>query len=201
MKRIIDLLLSTAMLVILSPLCLGMSLLLVISNQGSPFFRQRRVGKNSEIFTLFKFKTMVDRYDNHGVLLPDEQRLTPLGKFVRKTSFDEVPQLINVIMGNMSLVGPRPLLVDYLPYYNEFQNRRHEVRPGITGFAQINGRNSTNWDRRFELDVFYVQNISFKLDVQILAHTIVKVVRSEGINAEGHATMPRFSDYVKSQGK
>ena len=191
--------LSTAVLVILLPFCLVLFFLLAIANHRSPFFTQRRPGKNGQIFTLIKFKTMSDLCDSQGILLPDDQRMTPLGRFVRKTSFDEVPQLINVIKGEMSLVGPRPLLVDYMPYYNAFQKRRHEVRPGITGWAQVNGRNLTTWDKRFELDVFYVENISFRLDMQILARTILKVIKSEGISAEGHATMPKFSDYAKQK--
>jgi lipopolysaccharide/colanic/teichoic acid biosynthesis glycosyltransferase len=166
--------------------------LLSIANKGKPFFFQPRPGKNSKIFKVIKFKTMTDQKDALGNLLPDEQRLTPIGNFVRKTSLDEIPQLINVIKGDMSLVGPRPLLVEYLPLYNQTQQRRHEVKPGITGWAQINGRNAIGWDKKFEYDIWYVDHLSFSLDVWILWLTIKKVFKREGISQDGQATMEKF---------
>ncbi len=167
-------------------------LLLLIANNGKPFFLQQRPGKNEKIFTVIKFKTMNDKKDENGNLLPDEERLTTIGKFIRKTSLDEIPQLLNVIKGDMSLVGPRPLLVEYLPLYNEFEKRRHEVKPGITGWAQVNGRNAISWQQKFEYDVWYVDHLSFGLDMKILFMTFVKVFKSEGINAAGSATMEKF---------
>jgi lipopolysaccharide/colanic/teichoic acid biosynthesis glycosyltransferase len=165
---------------------------LFIANQGQPFFLQKRPGKNGRIFTIIKFKTMNDKKDALGNLLSDEIRLTKIGKFVRKTSLDEIPQLLNVLKGDMSLIGPRPLLPDYLQLYSPFQNRRHEVNPGITGWAQINGRNAISWDQKFELDVWYVNNISFVLDCKIVYLTILKVFRAEGISSENSVTMDAF---------
>ena len=177
---------------LLSPVFLGVVSFLLIVNRGKPFFFQRRPGKNSKIFLLIKFKTMNDRKDVNGELLPDEKRLTSIGKFIRKTSLDEIPQLINVVKGDMSLIGPRPLLVEYLSLYTPFQNRRHEVRPGITGWAQVNGRNAISWEKKFELDVWYADNISLLLDIKIFWLTIRKVFKTEGISQDGHATMPYF---------
>ncbi|TWF39686.1 lipopolysaccharide/colanic/teichoic acid biosynthesis glycosyltransferase [Chitinophaga polysaccharea] len=191
-KPLMDITAALVALVILSPVMLVLVLLLAIANNGRPFFLQPRPGKNGRIFRVIKFKTMNDRKDANGRLLPDEVRLTPVGKFVRKTSLDEIPQLINVLKGDMSLVGPRPLLVDYLPLYNDTQHRRHEVRPGITGWAQVNGRNAISWEQKFAYDVWYVNNISVALDLKIIRMTIQKVVKSEGINAAGVATMERF---------
>ena len=162
------------------------------ANKGTPFFFQKRPGKDERIFTIIKFKTMNDRKDPQGNLLPDAERLTPVGKVVRKTSLDELPQLINVLKGDMSLVGPRPLHVRYLPLYNKFQHRRHEVRPGITGWAQVNGRNAIGWDEKFAYDVWYVDHQSFWLDLKILWLTVLKVVRSEGISSATSATMEEF---------
>lgn len=162
-------------------------------NNGKPFFIQPRPGKNEKIFKLIKFKTMNDKRDKLGYLLPDEKRLTVVGKFVRKTSLDEIPQLINVIKGDMSLVGPRPLLVEYLPLYNEEQKRRHEVKPGITGWAQVNGRNAISWEEKFKYDVWYVDHLSFILDLKILLLTIKKVFKREGISSTNAATMERFT--------
>jgi lipopolysaccharide/colanic/teichoic acid biosynthesis glycosyltransferase len=179
-------------LCVLLPLLLLLTVLLLLANQGRPFFFQRRPGKAGRIFLLLKFKTMNDRMDQNGHLMPDEKRLTPIGRFMRKTSLDEIPQLINVLKGDMSLIGPRPLLVEYLPLYSAFQNRRHEVRPGITGWAQVNGRNALSWEQKFDLDVWYVDHLSWKLDAQILLLTIKKVVKTEDISQEGHATMPYF---------
>lgn len=191
-KPLMDITTALLALVVLSPVMLVLVLLLAIANNGRPFFLQPRPGKNGRIFRVIKFKTMNDRKDANGRLLPDEVRLTPVGKFVRKTSLDEIPQLINVLKGDMSLVGPRPLLVDYLPLYNDTQHRRHEVRPGITGWAQVNGRNAISWEQKFAYDVWYVNNISFALDLKIIRMTIQKVMKSEGINAAGVATMERF---------
>jgi lipopolysaccharide/colanic/teichoic acid biosynthesis glycosyltransferase len=167
-------------------------IILFVSNQGKPFFYQMRIGKNNKPFRIIKFKTMNDKKDFKGNLLPDENRLTKFGKFVRKTSLDEIPQLLNVIKGDMSLIGPRPLLPQYLPLYNDFQKRRHEVKPGISGWAQINGRNTLDWQEKFKLDVWYVDNISFFLDIKIIFLTIKKVLISEGINSETSSTMEAF---------
>ncbi|MES2411385.1 MAG: sugar transferase [Bacteroidota bacterium] len=180
-------------LIILSPLFILITILLFISNNGKPFFFQLRPGKNGKIFKIVKFKTMNDKKDTQKQLLPDAQRLTAMGSFVRKTSLDEIPQLINVLLGDMSLVGPRPLLTHYLHLYTESQNRRHEVKPGITGWAQVNGRNAISWDRKFEYDVWYVEHISFILDLKILFKTILKVLKSDGINAENAATIEPFN--------
>ncbi|WP_299987994.1 sugar transferase [uncultured Pontibacter sp.] len=198
-KRPLDLMLSLMAFIVLLPVFLVVTLLLVIANDDKPFFLQQRPGKNGRIFRVIKYKTMNDRRDEHGELLSDAERLTSIGAFVRKTSLDEIPQLLNVIKGDMSLIGPRPLLVEYLPLYNKTQQRRHEVRPGITGWAQINGRNAISWEEKFRYDVWYVDNISFWLDVKIFFKTIGKVFKSEGISAEGVATMKRFrgSDYAK----
>jgi len=191
-KRVMDFTLSLTGLTILSPVLLVVTIFLSVANDGKPFFFQMRPGRNARIFRLVKFKTMNDRRDASGQLLPDEQRLTAIGKFIRKTSLDEIPQLINVLKGDMSLIGPRPLLVSYLPLYSPFQSRRHEVKPGITGWAQVNGRNAISWEKKFELDVWYADHVSFLLDIRILLLTIKKVFKSEGISQDGHATMPYF---------
>lgn len=187
-----DFILSFLALVVLTPVFLIVSVVLFFSNQGKPFFFQRRPGKNERIFLLVKFKTMNDSRDSNGELLPDEKRITRFGKFIRKTSLDEIPQLFNVLKGDMSLIGPRPLLIEYLPLYNGRQKRRHEVRPGITGWAQANGRNAISWEQKFEYDVWYVENLNFILDVKIIGRTIKKTLKSEGISQQGHATMPVF---------
>lgn len=192
-KRLIDFIIALFGLVLLSPVFIGVAVLLFIANQGKPFFLQPRPGKKGEVFKVIKFKTMNDRKDLHGKLLPDVERLTPVGAFIRKTSLDEIPQLLNVIKGDMSLVGPRPLLVQYLPLYNEKQARRHEVRPGITGWAQVNGRNTISWQQKFDYDVWYVDNLSFWLDIKILFLTVKKVFVREGISADGHATIEPFN--------
>lgn len=191
-KRPIDFVLSLTGFLVLLPVFLVVTLLLAIANSGKPFFLQPRPGKHNRIFRVIKFKTMNDKRDAQGNLLSDAERLTPVGAFVRKTSLDEIPQLLNVIKGDMSLIGPRPLLVEYLPLYNEVQRRRHEVRPGITGWAQVNGRNAISWEEKFRYDIWYVDNISFLLDLKILFKTIVKVFKSEGISAEGSVTIERF---------
>lgn len=191
-KRLIDLTLALIGFAIFAPVFLTITLILFISNRGKAFFTQQRPGKNGKLFYVVKFRTMNDRRDLNGKLLPDHQRLTIVGRFVRTTSLDEIPQLINVIKGDMSLIGPRPLLVKYLPLYNVSQARRHEVRPGITGWAQINGRNAISWKQKFDYDVWYVDHISFWLDIKILWYTIIKVFKREGINSETTATMEPF---------
>ncbi|SDS79039.1 Sugar transferase involved in LPS biosynthesis (colanic, teichoic acid) [Gillisia sp. Hel1_33_143] len=192
-KPLIDFVLAFAALLVLSPLLIFVAIALALANSGSPFFFQLRPGKNKNIFKIVKFKTMSDAKDDQGNLLPDADRLTGIGKFVRKTSIDEIPQLLNVIKGDMSLIGPRPLLPQYLPIYSERQNKRHLVKPGITGWAQVNGRNAISWNQKFEYDYWYVENLSFVLDVKIIFKTIQKVVVSEGINAENMATSEPFN--------
>lgn len=191
-KRIIDFSASLIGMILLSPIFLFVMIGLFFANQGKPFFFQSRPGKNERIFKIVKFKTMNDKNDKNGNLLSDAERLTKIGSFVRKTSLDEIPQLINVIKGDMSLIGPRPLLIQYLPLYNETQKRRHEVRPGITGWAQINGRNAISWQQKFEYDVWYVDNISLWLDIKIIFLTIKKVFVREGISQDGQATTEVF---------
>ncbi|TDE04772.1 sugar transferase [Flavobacterium sandaracinum] len=197
LKLVIDFLVSFVALVLLCPLLLVLTLFLTLANQGKPFFFQLRPGKNGKIFKIVKFKTMNDKKDALGNLLPDAERLTKIGAFVRKTSLDEIPQLINVIKGDMSLIGPRPLLVQYLHLYSDFQRRRHEVKPGITGWAQVNGRNAISWDKKFELDVWYVDHISLLLDFKIIMFTIKKVIYREGISQEGQKTMEAFTGTKK----
>ncbi len=192
-KKLLDFLAAFLCLVVLSPIFIIVTIGLFFANQGKPFFFQLRPGKNGKIFKIIKFKTMNDKKDINGDLLSDYERLTKIGIFVRKTSLDEIPQLLNVIKGDMSLIGPRPLLVQYLPLYSKLQNRRHELRPGITGWAQVNGRNAISWDKKFELDVWYVDHVSFFLDLKIILKTIQKVVKSEGINAEDTATIEPFN--------
>ena len=191
-KRFLDILIATITFVIASPLFVITTLLLCIVNKGRPFFFQKRPGRHERIFSVIKFKTMTDEKDGNGKLLPDHLRTTGVGRFVRKTSIDEIPQLLNVIRGDMSLVGPRPLLVSYLPLYNEVQRRRHDVTPGITGWAQVNGRNTISWEKKFEYDVWYVDHYSFLLDVRIVLLTILKVFKREGINAEDTIPMRPF---------
>lgn len=192
-KRVIDFLLSLIALCILSPVLLILIVLGVIKMKGNPFFTQLRPGKNEKIFRLIKFRTMTCEKDKDGNLLPDEQRLTKYGKVLRSTSLDELPELINILIGNMSIVGPRPLLVEYLPLYNERQRRRHEVRPGLTGLAQVNGRNSLTWEQKFEDDVKYIDKLTFISDMKIILKTAAKVLRREGISAEGAATVIPFT--------
>lgn len=188
-----DAIVATIAFIILLPVFIIVVALLSVANSGRPFFTQRRPGKGGRIFRVIKFKTMNDKRDANGELLADSVRLTPIGKFVRKTSLDEIPQLLNVIKGDMSIVGPRPLLEEYLPLYNETQKRRHNIKPGITGWAQVNGRNAISWKQKFEYDVWYVDNISFLLDLRILFMTIRNVVKSEGINSATSATMEKFT--------
>jgi Sugar transferases involved in lipopolysaccharide synthesis len=191
-KRLIDLVVSFLGIVVLSPVILLITITLLIVNRGNPFFLQSRPGKNETIFKLIKFKTMTDNHDN-GDLLTDNERLTRFGNCLRKTSLDEIPQLINVLKGEMSLMGPIPLLVEYLQLYNKEQRKRHRVRPGITGWAQVNGRNAISWEDKFRFDIFYVENISFSLDLKIVLLTIRKVLMSEDINSSNTVTMEKFS--------
>lgn len=191
-KPLLDFILSLLGLIISSPLFLIVFIALLFANKGKVFFLQNRPGKNEEIFKIIKFRTMNDKRDAQGDLLPDEERLTSIGKLVRKTSLDEIPQLINVLLGNMSLIGPRPLLPEYLPLYNDFQKKRHLIKPGITGWAQINGRNGVEWEKKFQFDVWYVENLSFLLDLQIMFLTLKKVLKLEGVNREGEATNIAF---------
>jgi len=197
LKRLIDFLVALFGLIVAGPLMVFVILFLAISNKGNVFFVQKRPGKNVVVFKILKFKTMNDRKDENGNLLPDEIRLTPIGKFIRKTSLDELPQLLNVLKGEMSLIGPRPLLVSYLPLYSETQKKRHLVRPGITGWAQVNGRNAISWDKKFEYDVWYVENLSFLLDLKIIFLTIQKVFKSDGISSDSSATMEVFTGNSK----
>ena len=192
-KRVIDFLVAVIIFSVLSPVFILVVILLAIANSGKPFFFQKRPGKNEKTFKVIKFKTMNDRKDKNGELLPDAQRLTGIGRFIRKTSLDELPQLLNVIRGDMSLIGPRPLLMEYLPLYNETQRKRHDVLPGITGWAQVNGRNAISWKQKFEYDVWYVNNISFALDFRIFFLTIRNIVKSEGISSETSVTMEKFT--------
>ena len=192
-KRSIDFVLSLIGVNVLFPVFIIIIFILLFSNKGKPFFYQRRPGRNEKIFHVMKFKTMNDKKDIHGKLLPDAERLTVIGKFIRKTSLDEIPQLFNVVRGNMSLIGPRPLLVEYLPLYNEEQKRRHEIRPGITGWAQVNGRNTIAWDEKFRLDVWYVDNVSLWLDIKILFLTVKKVCKGEGISSNTSVSMEKFT--------
>jgi undecaprenyl phosphate N,N'-diacetylbacillosamine 1-phosphate transferase len=191
-KQLFDFIFALIGMLFFMPVFFAIYLLLKIANKGDAFFFQDRPGKNGNVFKIIKFKTMNDAKDVNGNLLSDAERLTTVGSFVRKTSLDEIPQLINVIKGDMSLIGPRPLLTQYLHLYNDFQNRRHEVKPGITGWAQVNGRNAISWEKKFEYDVWYVDHCSFLLDIQILFKTILKVIKKEGINATDVATIEPF---------
>ncbi len=193
-KKLIDFIIVSCMLVIIWPILLLLIIWLHFANKGAGvFFMQQRPGKKGQIFKVIKFKTMTDECDVNGDLLPDEKRLTKVGKFLRSTSMDELPQLINVLKGDMALIGPRPLLPQYLPLYNKEQARRHEVRPGITGWAQVNGRNAISWTKKFELDVWYVKHCSFMLDLKIIVLTIKKVFVREGINSNTSVTMESFT--------
>lgn len=191
-KRILDFFLSLFAICLLLPFLILFIVIGTVKMQGNPFFIQERPGKNEKIFKLIKFKTMTNAKDGMGNLLPDNQRLTSYGKFLRSTSIDELPEIINILKGDMSIIGPRPLLVKYLPLYNAYQKHRHDVRPGLTGYAQIHGRNKLSWEEKFELDIQYVQNITFLGDIDIILKTISKVLKRDGISSETSATMEEF---------
>ena len=198
-KRVIDIFGAVCGLFLCLPLFIIIALLVRIDSSGPVLFRQERPGLHGIPFVIYKFRTMKEIYDDDGLLLSDEQRLARLGRFLRTTSIDELPELINVLKGDMSLVGPRPLLMEYLDRYTQEQARRHEVKPGITGYAQINGRNTLTWEDKYKLDVWYVDNYSLWLDIKILWMTFIKVLRREGISADGHATMPKFMGSGKNE--
>ena len=192
LKRAFDIMVSATGLILSSPITLGASVL-IAKKLGKPIlFRQTRPGEGGKPFQIYKFRTMTDDRDDNGELLPDAQRMTPLGSFIRKSSIDELPQLINVLKGDISIVGPRPLLMEYIPLYNDEQKKRHDVKPGITGWAQINGRNAISWDAKFKLDVWYVENQSFKLDLYIIYKTIVNTIKKKDITAPNRVTAEKF---------
>lgn len=191
-KRYLDVFVSLMGLIVLSPIILLLIIIGAVEMKGNPFFMQQRPGKDEKIFNLIKFRTMTNKKDKDGKLLPDEQRLTAYGKFLRSTSLDELPELWNILKGDLSLIGPRPLLVKYLPLYNSFQRHRHDVRPGLTGYAQVHGRNQISWEKKFEMDVWYVQHITFLGDLKILLDTVAVVFKREGISSETSATMEEF---------
>lgn len=196
-KRIFDFVLSLIAILLLSPILIILTITGAIKMGGSPFFTQERPGKDGKVFKLVKFKSMNNKRDENGKLLPDEVRLTSYGKFIRNTSLDELPELINILKGDMAIVGPRPLLVKYLTRYNEIQARRHEVRPGLTGLAQVNGRNAISWEEKFNYDVEYVDNVSFLLDIKIICKTALKVIKRDGISSETSATTEEFMGQTK----
>lgn len=191
-KRILDFFISLIGIIVLSPIWLVLIVVLSVTNNGKPFFFQKRPGKNERIFKIMKFKSMTDKKDENGELLPYQDRITKVGLFIRKYSLDEIPQLFNVLLGDMSLVGPRPLLPKYLPLYNEEQKQRHLVKPGITGWAQVKGRNAISWEEKFKLDVWYVNNLSFLLDLKIILLTVKRVIIPQGINQSNNINMPEF---------
>ena len=199
LKRVIDFLLSLIALIVLSPLLLILIVLGTVFMKGNPFFVQKRPGKNEKIISLLKFRTMTNEKDEEGKLLPDEIRLVSYGKFLRSTSLDELPSLINILIGDLSIIGPRPLLVEYLPWYTETEKHRHDVRPGLTGWAQVNGRNTVSWDRRVELDVEYVNNISFRFDLKIFLMTIRKVLKRSDIDEDTRIVEGNFADIRKKK--
>lgn len=191
-KRALDIILSFTTLILFSPVFIIVYLLLCIANNGKAFFVQKRPGKDEKVFEIIKFKSMNDKRGSDGLLLPDAKRITKIGQFVRKTSLDEIPQLINVLKGDMSLIGPRPLLVEYLTLYSQDQKKRHRIQPGITGWAQVNGRNAISWQKKFELDVWYVNNVTLMLDIKIVWFTILKVIKRDDISSGTSATMEAF---------
>ena len=191
-KRPMDFVLSLCAIIVLSPILLVLTVIGAIVMKGNPFFVQERPGKNEKIFKLIKFRTMTCEKDSDGKLLPDEERLTKYGNFIRHTSLDELPELFNILVGNMSIVGPRPLLVEYIPRYSPEQRRRHLIRPGLTGYAQAYGRNLLTWDEKFKKDTYYVDNVSFMLDAKIIVHTVLAVLKVEGISSETSSTMEVF---------
>lgn len=192
-KRILDFLLSLIALIVLSPVLIIIAILVRVKLGSPVIFKQQRPGKNEKIFTLYKFRSMTDKRDENGNLLPDSERLTKFGKALRSTSLDELPELFNILKGDMAIVGPRPLLVEYLPLYNEEQKQRHNVRPGLTGLAQVNGRNTISWEEKFNEDINYVKNITFKEDIKIILKTIIKVFKREGITQKDKETIERFN--------
>ncbi|MCL4113641.1 UNVERIFIED_CONTAM: hypothetical protein GTU68_049268 [Idotea baltica] len=192
-KPILETIAAALLLLLLSPVFIGVTIVLTFANSGSPFFSQKRGGKNQTVFNVIKFRTMNNRKGADGQLLPDADRLTTIGKVVRSTSLDELPQLVNVLKGEMGLIGPRPFIADYLELYDDFQKRRHEVRPGITGWAQVNGRNNLAWPEKFKLDVWYVDNVSFMLDAKIFFMTLAKLIRRSDVNEDGQVTTVRFT--------
>ena len=198
-KRMLDFILSLIALIVLSPLMIIIGILARIKLGKPVIFKQKRPGKNEKIFTLYKFKTMTDEKDEQGNLLADEKRLTKFGKFLRSTSLDELPELWNILKGEMAIVGPRPLLVEYLPLYNEEQKHRHDIKPGLTGLAQISGRNAIQWEEKFKEDIEYVNNITFIQDTKIILKTFIKVFKKDGINQEGNATMKKFEGTKKEK--
>ena len=193
-KRLMDFVLSLLALIVLSPLLLIIAVLVRVKLGSPVIFKQERPGKDEKVFTLYKFRTMTDKSDSNGNLLPDEIRLTKFGKLLRSTSLDELPELVNIIKGDMSIVGPRPLLVRYLPLYNDKQKHRHDVRPGFTGYAQVNGRNAISWEEKFDLDIYYVNHVSFFMDVRIIIKTVKTVIFREGISSDTSSTMEEFKE-------
>ena len=200
-KRLLDIILSLIGIIILSPLLIILYFLVLIFMGYPAIFKQARPGKNEKIFNLYKFRTMTNKKDKNGKLLPDDKRLTKFGKFLRKTSLDELPELFNILFGQMSFIGPRPLLVEYLDYYTEEEHHRHDVTPGLTGWAQVNGRNLVNWDKKFQLDLEYVNNLTFKMDLKVIFKTIKVVLCREGINTESGNTMEKLSNIRKKAKK
>jgi lipopolysaccharide/colanic/teichoic acid biosynthesis glycosyltransferase len=201
-KRPLDICIALLAIGFFSPFFVLLTIILFVANRGNPFFVQERPGKDAKVFRMIKFKTLNDEKSESGELLPDAQRLLRIGKLIRASSLDELPQLFNILHGEMSIVGPRPLLVKYLPYYNEFQSRRHMVKPGITGWAQVNGRNKLTWDQKFAYDVFYVENVSLLFDIKILLLTVRKVILREGVNQEGEVTAEAFKgNFIEEQDK
>lgn len=201
-KRPLDICIALLAIGFFSPFFVLLTIILFVANRGNPFFVQERPGKDGKVFRMIKFKTLNDEKSESGELLPDAQRLLRIGKLIRASSLDELPQLFNILHGEMSIVGPRPLLVKYLPYYNEFQSRRHMVKPGITGWAQVNGRNKLTWDQKFAYDVFYVENVSLLFDIKILLLTVRKVILREGVNQEGEVTAEAFKgNFIEEQDK
>lgn len=198
-KRLFDFLLSLCAILVLSPILLVLIVIGAVAMKGNPFFTQKRPGRKERIFKLIKFRTMTNAKDKDGNLLPDKDRLIPYGKFLRSTSLDELPELFNILIGDMSIVGPRPLLVEYLPYYSETEKHRHDVRPGLTGWAQVNGRNSVDWDKRFALDVEYVNNLTFMMDVKIIFLTVKKVLCRSDIADDTNAAEGNFADIRRKQ--
>lgn len=200
-KRLIDFLLSLIAIIVLSPVLLILTIVGAVKMKGNPFFTQERPGWHEKVFKLIKFRTMTNEKDADGEFLPDEKRLIPYGKFLRSTSLDELPELFNILKGDMAIVGPRPLLVKYLPWYTEEQRKRHNVRPGLTGYAQAHGRNAVSWDEKLAMDIWYTEHVSFRTDIGIIFATVKSVLKREGISSETSATMEDFRDYCKSIGR